>query len=138
MASTASIATLATSALDAAFSSSDKLVFLSISDNLASFVALIAEIAASFSIANFPFSFAELIPSSVVALSIASVASFASLATFAFSSAFCSSVKLVLASIASVAFLAASAISFLAASLSRSFNDSAALSKAVFAASTFA
>ena len=55
MASTASIATLATSALDAAFSSSDKLVFLSISDNLASFVALIAEIAASFSIANFLF-----------------------------------------------------------------------------------
>ena len=43
-----------------------------------------------------------------------------------------------LASIVSVAFLAASAISFLAASLSRFFNDSAALSKAVFAASTFA
>ena len=137
MASTASVAALATSALAAAFSSSDNLELLSISCSFAAFSALIAVIAASFSIANFPLSFAELIPSSVVALSIASVASFASLATFAFSSAFCSSVKLVLASIASVAFLAASAISFLAASLSRSFNDSAALSKAVFAASTF-
>ena len=138
MASTALIAALATSALAAAFSSADNLELLSISCSFAAFSALIAVIAASFSIANFPLSFAELIPSSVVALSIASVASFAALATFAFSSAFCSAVKLVLASIASVAFLAASAISFLAPSLSRSFNDSAALSKAVFAASTFA
>ena len=138
IASTASIAAFATSAFAADFSSSDNLVLLSISCSFAAFSALIAVIAVSFSIASFPFSFAELIPSSVVALSIASVASFASLATFAFSSVFCSGVKLVLASIASVAFLAASAISFLAASLSISFNDSAALSKAVFAASTFA
>ena len=138
IASTASVAALATSAFAAAFSSSDNLVLLSISCSFAAFSALIAVIAASFSIASFPFSFAEFIPSSVVALSIASIASFASLATFAFSSVFCSGVKLVLDSIASVAFLAASAISFLATSLSRSFNDSAALSKAVFAASTFA
>ena len=138
IASTASVAAFATSAFAAAFSSSDNLVLLSISCSFAAFSALIAVIAASFSIANFPLSFAELIPSSVVALSIASVAAFASLATFAFSSAFCSGVKLVLASIASVAFFAASAISFLAPSLSSSFNNSAALSKAVFAASTFA
>ena len=138
MASTASVAAFATSAFAASFSSSDNLELLSISCSFAAFSALITVIAASFSIASFPFSFAELIPSSVVALSIASVASFASFATFAFSSAFCSGVKLVLASIASVAFLAASAISFLAPSLSRSFNDSAALSKAIFAAPTFA
>ena len=132
------MAAFATSALAAAFSSSDNLELLSISCSFAAFSALIAVIAASFSIANFPLSFAELIPSSVVALSIASVASFASLATFAFSSAFCSDVKLVLASIASVAFLAASAISFLAASLSRSFNNSAAFVNSALAASTFA
>ena len=138
IASTASVAAFTTSTFAAAFSSSDNLELLSISCSFAACSALIAVIAASFSIASFPFSFAELIPSSVVALSIASIASFASLATFAFSFAFWSGVKLVLASIASVAFLAASAISFLAVSLSRSFNDSAALSKDVFAASTFA
>ena len=129
---------MATSAFAAAFSSSDNLELLSISFSFAVFSALIAVIATSFSIANFPLSFAELIPSSVVALSIASVASFASLATFAFSSVFCSGVKLVLTSIVSIAFLAAAAISFLAPSLSRTFNNSAALSKAVFATSTFA
>ena len=131
------MAAFATSAFAAAFSSSDKLELLSISFSFAVFSALIAVIATSFSIANFPLSFAELIPSSVVALSIASVASFASLATFAFSSAFCSGVKVVLASIASVAFLAAAAISFLAPSLSRSFNNSAAFVNSALAASTF-
>ncbi|CKB29030.1 Uncharacterised protein [Streptococcus pseudopneumoniae] len=124
--------------LAAAFSSSDKLELLSISFSFAVFSALIAVIATSFSIANFPLSFAELIPSSVVALSIASVASFTSLATFAFSSAFCSGVKVGLASITSIAFLAAASISFLAPSLSRAFNNSAAFVNSALAASTCA
>ena len=80
--------------------------------------------------ANLPTFFADVTPSSVVALSIAVIAFVASSATFAFAAAFCSGVRSLLATIASVTFLAASSTSFLAADLSislRSFAASASL-----------
>ena len=89
----------------AAFSSADKLVFLSISANLASFVALIASNAFSFStgfttlIVASPFAWASSTASCVSAFWIASTASIAALATSALAAAFSFADKFVFLSI---------------------------------------
>ena len=105
MASTALIAALATSALAAAFSSTDKFVFLSISANLISAAVWIASKACSLPtgftalIAVSPFACAALTASCVSAFWMASTASMAALATSALAATFSSADKFVFLSI---------------------------------------